>query len=175
MDIGFWGDPRSGGWWRHEGKHGHRGMRRLRRGVLKLALLKLLEEVPRHGYDLIRAIREKGWGGGPGSVYPILAGLEAAGLIAGREEGDRRIYEITEEGRRLLGDHAADLERFLNDADDREEEAEATSASQIRDSARRLMQAISQLGPQSKAQTVERARELLDETRKAIYQLLAQE
>ncbi len=59
------------------------GMRRLRRGILKFALLKLLDELPRHGYDLIRAVREKGWGAGAGSVYPVLAALEAAGLSTG--------------------------------------------------------------------------------------------
>ena len=173
MGIGFWGDPRSGGWW-HEGRHRRRGIRRMRRGILKFALLKLLEELPRHGYDLIRAVREKGWGAGAGSVYPLLAALEAAGLIAGRDEGDRRIYEVTEEGRRHLGEHAADLERLLNEHDD-DEEAEDDGASQLRDSARRLMQAISQLGPSSKPQTVEHVRELLDEARKKIYQLLAEE
>jgi DNA-binding PadR family transcriptional regulator len=176
MNTGFWTDPRAGGWWQegwHEGRHHRRGVRRLRRGILKFALLKLLEEVPRHGYDLIRTVREKGWGGGAGSVYPLLSALEAAGLIAGRDEGDRRIYEITEEGRRLLGEHAAELERLLNE--DGRGEGIGEMASQLRDSAGRLMQAVSQLGPSSKPETIERARELLDEARKEIYQLLAEE
>lgn len=176
MDIGFWGDPRSAGFWSHVGRHHHRrGMRRMRRGVLKLALLKLLAEVPRHGYDLIREIREKGWGGGAGSVYPLLQALEAAGLIAGREEGDRRIYEITEEGRRVLGERAAEFERFLNEEGDDDEEAAEDHASQLRDSARRLMQAIMQLGPSSKPETIDRVRGLVDGIRKEIYQLLAEE
>jgi DNA-binding PadR family transcriptional regulator len=146
----------------------------LKRGILKFAVLKLLEELPRHGYDLIRAVREKGWGAGAGSVYPLLAALEAAGLIAGREEGDRRIYELTEQGRRLLGEHAADLERLLNE-DDEDEEAENDTAEQLRDSVRRLMQAIWQLGPSSKPETIERVNELLKEARKKIYELLAEE
>jgi DNA-binding PadR family transcriptional regulator len=174
MNIGFWGDPRSDWWGRHERRHLRRGVRRMRRGILKFALLKLLSELPRHGYDLIRAVREKGWAGGAGSVYPLLAALQAAGLITGRDEGDRRIYEITEQGRRLLGEHAAELERLLNE-DDGDEEEMNDMGSQLRDSARRLMQALSQLGPSSKPETVERARALLDETRKEIYQLLAEE
>lgn len=176
MDVGFWGDPRSGGWWWHDERRHRRGMRRLRRGVLKLAVLKLLDELPRHGYDLIRAVREKGWGAGAGSVYPVLAALEAAGLIAGRDEGDRRVYEITARGRELLGEHAADLERLLNESDEDEEEApERERVSQLRDSARRLMQAIAQLGPSSKPETIERVCELLKEARKEIYELLAEE
>ncbi|HET6275297.1 MAG TPA: PadR family transcriptional regulator [Candidatus Cybelea sp.] len=174
MDIGFWGNPRSGGWWRHEERRHRRGMRRMRRGVLKFALLKLLDELPRHGYDLIRAVREKGWGAGAGSVYPILAALEAAGLVNGRDEGDRRIYEITQRGRELLGEHASDLERWLNEAD-HEEAPEPETASQLRDSAQRLMQAIAQLGPSSKPETIERVCELLKAARKEIYELLAEE
>lgn len=172
MDIGFW-EPHTGRWGWYGGRR-HRGMRRLRRGILKFALLKMLDELPRHGYDLIREIRRKGWGAGAGSVYPILAALEGAGLIAGRDEGDRRIYEITAQGRSLLGEHAAELERLLNDEKGDEEESES-SAAQLRDSAVRLMQAVSQLGPSSKSETIARARELLDETRKEIYQLLAEE
>jgi DNA-binding PadR family transcriptional regulator len=174
MDTGFWGDPRSEWWGRHEWRQRRRGMRRMRRGILKFALLKLLDELPRHGYDLIRAVREKGWGAGAGSVYPVLAALEAAGLIAGRDEGDRRIYELTQRGRELLGEHAAELERLLNEEEDEEEEPERVLA-QLRASARRLMQAISQLGPASKAETIERVCELLKEARKEIYELLAQE
>lgn len=174
MDIGFW-EPHAGRFgWFQGGHRDRRGMRRLRRGILKFALLKLLSEVPRHGYDLIREIRRKGWGAGAGSVYPILSALEGAGLIAGRDEGDRRIYEITEQGRRLLGEHAAELERLLNDEDDEEVSSDGP-AEQLRDSAGRLMQAISQLGPRSKPETIERVRELLDGTRKEIYQLLAEE
>ena len=69
-------------------------------------------ETPRHGYDLIRAIREKGWAGGAGSVYPLLGALEAAGFIAGRDEGERRTYELTEKGRKLLEEPAADIGVF---------------------------------------------------------------
>ena len=169
-----WDDPQWGWWGRYAGRARHRGMRRMRRGVLKFALLKMLDELPRHGYDLIRAMRQQGWAGGPGSIYPILAALEAGGLIRGRDEGGRRIYEITEQGRRLLGEHAAELERLLNADDSREEEMHDVG-SQLRESADRLMQAVSQLGPSSKDETIERARQLLDNARKEIYQLLAEE
>jgi DNA-binding PadR family transcriptional regulator len=177
MDFGFWSDPRSGRWWGHaEGRHRKRVGRRFRKGILKFALLKLLAEVPRHGYDLMREIREKGWGGGAGSVYPILAALEAAGLVVGREEGDRRIYEITEKGRGLLGEHAAELERFLNDEDeDDEEDASPGAGDRLRGSAGRLMQSIAQIGRSSKPETIDRVCELLDQVRKEIYQLLAEE
>ncbi len=102
--------------------------RRLKRGILKFALLKLLAEMPRHGYELIRAFREKGGARGAGSVYPILSALEAAGLIVGRDEGDRRTYEVTDKGRRLLEEHAKDLGRLLRGRRGRASEAEARPA-----------------------------------------------
>jgi DNA-binding PadR family transcriptional regulator len=179
MEIfGAWGDP-SEGWWRAGwsgwyGRRGRRGMRRLRRGILKLAVLKLLAEMPRHGYDLMRAVRAKGWGSGAGSVYPLLAALEKAGFIAGRDEGDRRVYEITEKGREMLGEHAAELERLLHEEEE-DEEPEDDSLTELRESAGKLMRAISQLGPSSKSETIERVGELLKEARKEIYELLAEE
>jgi DNA-binding PadR family transcriptional regulator len=156
-------------------RHGFRryGMRRLRRGFLKFAMLKLLAEAPRHGYDLIRAIREKGWAGGAGSVYPILGALEAAGYIVGRDEGDRRTYELTEKGRKMLEEHAAEIGRLFEN-DDKEEGAGDLRA-HMRDSATRLMQAVEQLGYSSKPETLERVSELLDKARKEIYGVLAQE
>jgi DNA-binding PadR family transcriptional regulator len=170
MDMGFWREPRAGWWSMH--RHGH-GRRRLRRGVLKFVLLKLLADMPRHGYELIRTFREKGWGAGAGSVYPLLAGLEAAGLIVGRDEGDRRIYDISEKGRGHLEEHAAELRHFFEDDD--EVEAESVPGEQLRESAGRLMQASAQLEISAKPETVERVRELLDGVRKEIYALLAAE
>ncbi len=175
MDIGFWGAPESSFWRSRERHHRRHGMRRLRRGVLKFAMLKLLAEIPRHGYDLMREIREKGWGGGAGSIYPLLAALEAAGLIAGREEGERRIYEITEQGRRHLGEHAAELQRFLDEDEDDEEKTGSDAAARLRDSMGKLIQSVTQLGPSSKPETIEVVRELLDKARKEIYRLLAEE
>jgi DNA-binding PadR family transcriptional regulator len=180
MDVfGAWGDP-SEGWWRagwsgRHGRHeGRRGIKRLRRGILKLAVLKLLSEMPRHGYDLMRAVRAKGWGSGPGSVYPLLAALEKAGLIAGRDDGDRRVYDITEEGRQMLGERASELERLLHEEGE-DDEPENDSLAQLRDSAGKLMRAIAQLGPSSKSETIEHVCELLKEARKEIYELLAEE
>jgi DNA-binding PadR family transcriptional regulator len=141
--MGFW--PGHRGWWGRQGRtFGRHGVRRSRRGILKFLLLKLLAELPRHGYELIRAVREKGWGGGPGSVYPLLAALEAAGLIVGRDEGERRVYEISEKGRRLLEEHAGDLGRFFEG--DHADEPSQEYGDRLRDSAGRLMQAIAQLG-----------------------------
>ena len=64
------------------GGRGHRHARRFKRGILKFVLLKLLAAEPRHGYDLMREFRRKGWPSGAGSIYPLLAALEEEGLIS---------------------------------------------------------------------------------------------
>jgi DNA-binding PadR family transcriptional regulator len=80
-------------------------------GDLRLLLLSLIEEKPRHGYELIKELEQK-FGGGyapsPGSVYPTLTLLEELGLVsATATTGTRRLFTITEEGRRFLQENAA--------------------------------------------------------------------
>lgn len=160
------------------GKHWKAG-RKLRRGILKFVILKFLAESERHGYDLMRLFAERGWRPPrPGSVYPILNALEEEGLVRGRPEGERRVYEITEKGLRHLEEHMAGGGNLFEHsfADDSEEsEATCTPNSALREAAERLMQAIAPIGPSSKPQTIEAVRELLNKTRKEIYALLAQE
>lgn len=167
----FWYAPGWGGGF--GGRHRRHG-RRFKRGILKLVLLKLLADESRHGYDLMREFRRKGWPGGPGSVYPLLAALEEEGLITGREEGDRRTYSVTDKGREHVREHSVDLGSFFEEEGDEEETPEAETHG-LREAAGRLMQAVAQVGPSSKNETVERVRELLDRTRREIYTLLAQE
>jgi DNA-binding PadR family transcriptional regulator len=160
------------------GRHWKAG-RKLRRGILKFVILKFLAESERHGYDLMRLFAEKGWRPPrPGSVYPILNALEEEGLVTSRAEGERRVYEITEKGRRHLEEHTGSAGNFFehffeDDADD--PVSNPTPASALRDAMERLMQAVGQLGPSSKPETIERVQELLNKTRKEIYTLLAQE
>lgn len=148
---------------------GLRHHRRFKRGILKYVVLKLLADQSRHGYDLIQIFRRRGWGGGPGSIYPLLASLEEEGLIAGRDDGDRRTYELTEKGRRHLDEAAGHVGEFFDD-----EGAAPDAAGELREAAGRLMQAI-QLGSSSKPETIGQMRDLLDRTRKEVYALLAQE
>jgi DNA-binding PadR family transcriptional regulator len=163
------------GWSEGFGSRRHRPGRRFKRGILKFVLLKLLADESRHGYELMRELRRRGWPGGPGSIYPILAALEEEGLIAGRDEGERRTYEATDKGREHLREHAVNFGSFFEKDGDEEETAENETHGALRESAGRLMQAVAQVGPSSKAETIERVRDLLDRTRREIYTLLAQE
>ena len=79
--------------------------RMLAHGDLKLLALALIAEQPRHGYELIKLIEEKtgGWySPSPGVVYPTLTFLEEAGYVTAENEGAKKRYTITEEGRVYL-------------------------------------------------------------------------
>jgi len=74
-------------------------------GMLRLYLLKLLDESPRHGYDVIRLLEDRFMGlyaPSPGTIYPRLQRLEAEGLVTQSQEGGRKVYQITEAGREEL-------------------------------------------------------------------------
>ncbi len=133
-------------------------------------MLKLLSELPRHGYDLMRAFREHGWTAGPGSVYPLLSFLESAGYVSSTQEGDRRTYHVTEKGHTLLQERAQDLSAFLEAAS-----AEEEPVNDLEDALERLSDAVDQVASAAKPETVTRVREMLDRNRKEIYTLLAQE
>jgi DNA-binding PadR family transcriptional regulator len=75
------------------------------RGDLRVVILELLRDQPRHGYDIIRALEERMRGHyrpSPGSVYPTLQMLEDLGYVTSNQQDGKKIYTITDEGRRYL-------------------------------------------------------------------------
>ncbi|QNS04169.1 PadR family transcriptional regulator [Streptomyces xanthii] len=104
-------------------------------GRLRLYLLKLLDEAPRHGYEVIRLLEERFQGlyaPSAGTVYPRLAKLESEGLVTHTTEGGRKVYAITDAGRAELADRSgelADLELEIR-------ESVAELAAEIRDDVR---------------------------------------
>ena len=101
--FGGWDGPRGGG------RRG--GGRMFGHGDLKLLLLALIEQQPRHGYELIRTIEEMFHGQytpSPGAIYPILAMLEDMGYAQVESAaGNRKLYAITAEGRAFLDENRA--------------------------------------------------------------------
>ncbi len=81
-------------------------------GRLRLYLLKLLAEGPRHGYELIRLLENQFLGlyaPSAGTIYPRLARMEADGLVSHTQAGGRKVYEITDAGRAELVARAGEL------------------------------------------------------------------
>jgi DNA-binding PadR family transcriptional regulator len=91
-----------------------------RHGGLRLYLLKLLDEEPRHGYDVIRLLQDRFLGvysPSPGTIYPRLARLEEEGLVTHEVVDGKKVYKITDAGREELNrrlDDLADLEDELS-------------------------------------------------------------
>ena len=96
---------------------GRRARRMFESGELRLVLLSLISEQPRHGYDLIRAIEELTGGRyapSPGVVYPTLTMLEEMGYIEeAAGEGARKPYQITDAGRSHLDENAEEADELL--------------------------------------------------------------
>jgi DNA-binding PadR family transcriptional regulator len=91
--------------------------RMLASGDLRLVALYLIEQQPRHGYDLIKAIEEKSRGfysPSPGIVYPALTFLEEAGYVTASAEGNKKLYTITDAGRTHLSDNREAIQSTLD-------------------------------------------------------------
>src|ERR1700677_3680251 len=100
-----------------------------RHGRLRLYLLRLLDEEPRHGYEVIRLLRDRFMGiyaPSPGTIYPRLARLEEEGLVTHDEENGRKVYRITEAGREELRNRGEEL-------DELEEELSASVSDIVRE------------------------------------------
>jgi DNA-binding PadR family transcriptional regulator len=83
-----------------------------RHGSLRLYLLKLLDEAPRHGYEIIRLLQDRFLGvyaPSPGTIYPRLARLEEEGLVTHDEIDGKKVYRITDRGREELNTRMDDL------------------------------------------------------------------
>jgi DNA-binding PadR family transcriptional regulator len=158
FDQGFWGHP--GG-----------GRRRFKRGMLRWIVLKILEAGGRHGYDFMNFFQMRGWSLGAGSIYPLLASLEAEGLVQGRDEGGRRVYTITDEGLRRLREDAPPWPHF--------EEIFKSEEHSVNDEAQgafdRLAAAWAQAKQVGKPDTIQQIVDIINEARKDIYNALADE
>src|SRR5262245_62046767 len=105
-----------------------------RHGSLRLYLLKLLDEAPRHGYEIIRLLQDRFLGvyaPSPGTIYPRLARLEEEGLVTHDEVDGRKVYRITDKGREELHARTDDLAEL---------EEEITSS--VRDIAREVSEDV---------------------------------
>jgi DNA-binding PadR family transcriptional regulator len=144
---GSWGpfqfDLEGDGW----GRRRRRGRRMFESGELRLVLLKLIADQPRHGYDLIRAIEDLTGGEyapSPGVVYPTLTLLQDMGLIEEAPgEGPRKPFQITEAGRAYLEENQAEVDDLIARLKDIAPSEEATAGPAIGRAVRNLMTALS--------------------------------
>lgn len=110
--YGHWGHHgRHHGWGERHGRDGSRSRRFFDHGDLRLVILALLAEAPRHGYELIKALEDLTGGAyspSPGVIYPTLTLLEEQGLATAEADGAKKLYSATEAGHAALeGEKAA--------------------------------------------------------------------
>jgi DNA-binding PadR family transcriptional regulator len=152
---------------------GGRGRGRRRRGDVRAALLMLLAEEPMNGYQLMQTIEERSggrWRPSPGSVYPSLAQLEDEGLIRSIERDGAKLFEITDAGREHLATRHEQRAPW-DQADDPAGESPHELRALIPDIAAAIWQ-VSQVGDEAQ---MRRASELLAETRRSLYRILAED
>src|SRR5713226_2611860 len=98
-----------------------RGPRQRRRhwfgsGDMKYVILKLLQDKPRHGYEVMKELEEQSQGcysPSPGTVYPTLQWLEDEGLVRAGDVDGKKVYEITDAGRAFLDEHKDVVEEIF--------------------------------------------------------------
>lgn len=164
--------PRSAHHWRSG--HRGRGGTRARRGDIRAAVLALLVEKPMHGYEMIKEIEERSggvWRPSAGSIYPTLQLLEDEGLITGTESDGKRRFELTDDGKAAVEERAGTSESLPWE---QVRSGAPPEFVQLGVSVQQLKAAVAQaFHAADEAQRVQ-IRELLDETRRGIYAILAE-
>jgi DNA-binding PadR family transcriptional regulator len=152
-------------------RHSHWRRRRTRRGNVRAAILLLLEEEPRNGYQLIQELEERSetaWRPSPGSIYPALQLLTDEGLIRGATQEGSTVYELTDAGRKHVEENREALGTPWLEAGVPDDVRELMrNGMQVMMAGRQVMHAGSEA--QRKA-----AAELLADTRRKLYAILAE-
>ena len=163
------GGPFGGPGW---GPH-RRGFGRARRGDVRLALLRLLAEAPRNGYQLMQAIEERSggvWRPSPGSVYPTLAQLEDEGLVRSTEADGARRFELTDAGREHLASRADEPAPWEQPSEGTEHPLAELGPLVIQ-----IGKAAFQVASVGDPAQRDQARAVLADARRALYRILADE
>ncbi|MET8148120.1 PadR family transcriptional regulator [Actinoplanes sp. NPDC049668] len=152
------------------GGHGHRRGGRGSRPNVRPALLALLLERPMHGYEMIQELESRTggiWRPSPGSVYPTLQLLEDEGLIEAEVTGGRKRFTLTETGRAeaIAAAENPPWNQFSNDT--------MSQVQDFRDAAIGIMDALRQVGFNGTPEQRQRALEILNETKRKLYAVLA--
>jgi DNA-binding PadR family transcriptional regulator len=147
---------------------------RARRGDVRAGILALLAEQPRNGYQIMQELeaRSRGmWRPSPGSVYPALQLLEDEGLVSAAEAGAGRVYQLTEQGRKYVAEHADETQAPWES----QASAESEEAFDLLGQIRHIGPALWQIANSGNAAQIAEARKVLNEARRALYAILAQD
>ncbi|ASD21762.1 MULTISPECIES: PadR family transcriptional regulator [Cryobacterium] len=169
------GNPVDGMWQAMEqlrSKFEKRAGTRMGRGDVRAAVLALLVEQPMHGYQIIHEIEERSggsWKPSAGSVYPTLQLLADEGLISAEESNGRKTYSLTDAGRAEATTSAGQAPWAP------ETEAEDAKFTALPKAGFELAQAAAQVGRTGTPEQIQQAVAAIDEARRRIYSILAQD
>lgn len=143
------------------------------RGDVRAAILALLAETPMHGYQIIHEIDERSagaWKPSPGSVYPTLQLLADEGLVRTEAESGRKTYSLTDEGREAAQASGRESAPWDIPSTGRDARMRTLPKAGIE-----LAQAITQVGRSGSTAQVQEAVEVVDQARRRLYSILAQD
>lgn len=146
---------------------------RMARGDVRTAVLALLAEKPMHGYQIIQLIEERSggaWKPSPGSVYPTLQLLADEGLVSAAESDGRKTYSLTEEGREVVDADAAKAAPWETSGARAGGRTGALPKAGVD-----LAQAVAQVARTGSAAQMQQAVDVLDEARRKLFSILAQD
>ncbi|MFO7689639.1 MAG: PadR family transcriptional regulator [Cryobacterium sp.] len=141
------------------------------RGEVRTAVLALLAEAPMHGYQIIHEIEERSggsWKPSAGSVYPTLQLLADEGLISAEESNGRKIYSLTDEGREAVADGGTAAPWDSTGST-------SNSFTSLPKAGIELAQAAAQVSRTGSPEQIKQAVTALDEARRRLYSILAQD
>ena len=127
---------------------GPRGGRRrqwFESGDMKYVILKLLRDKPRHGYEVMKELEERLHGcysPSPGTVYPTLQWLEDEGLVRAKDVDGKKVYEITDEGRKFLDEHKDVVEDIFDRVRDAVDQALGGGIAELNRAVGRLIRKV---------------------------------
>jgi DNA-binding PadR family transcriptional regulator len=139
---------------------------------VRAAILALLSEGPRNGYQIMSDIEERSegaWRPSPGAVYPALQQLADEGLIEAEESGGRRTFSLTDSGRRYVEENPEKARAAWESMTD----SEPAHVPGLFAQAARLGGSIVQMAHAGTPDQVQAAEALLERTRRQMYQILA--
>jgi DNA-binding PadR family transcriptional regulator len=156
-----------------QGRFGHRGPK-VRRGDVRSAILDVLAVEPMNGYQIIQQIAERSggaWKPSPGSVYPTVQQLEDEGLVEGTDGQGRRLLTLTDAGREYVAEHPDELAATWRPFDSAEQPQDRPG--DLKPVIGQVMAAVWQVVVSGTKQQQAEAAEILADTRRRLYGLLA--
>ena len=141
-----------------------------RHGSLRLYLLRLLNEEPRHGYEVIRLLRDRFMGvysPSPGTIYPRLARLEEEGLVTHDEVDGRKVYRITDAGREELHSRSDELDELEEELSESVSDIVREVREDVRQTVRSLREELTWAARESRRVGRDVATDVRDQARQA--------